>query len=174
MSNARRGGRRGRPARQKTPEQRRQYLRQIASREASATADIGAGIGGTEESTTTPPSIEEGIPVGAGPPGPGGPGRWGWMIARAPVIGTVLLGIGMLAGAILYIADMKSEITGNTAAIRGWERSQENLEARLRREIDRVESFFEKRLAELVNFLRGRTAPRPEMERERRGGSQQR
>ena len=174
MSNARSRGRSRRPARQKTPEQRREYLRQIASREASATADIGAGIGATEESTTTPPSMEEGVPVGAGPRGPAGPGRWGWLSARAPVIGTVLLLISMVVGAILYIADMKSEIRGNTEAIRGLERSQENLAITLRREIDRVEIFFEKRLAELVNFLRGRTGSPPETERERRGGSQQR
>lgn len=172
MTNVGNRGRRGKPPRQKTPEQRRQYVRQIGSRETSGTADMGFEIPVADDSTASIPSIVEEVPVGAGVRGNGGSSWWGGMTAAATLIASGVAAVGMLGGAILYITNMKSEIAANTAAIKSLEKSQENLEAGLRREIDRVENVLERRLGDLLTYLRGRPAAGVEREGDKRGGAE--
>lgn len=161
MTDARRAKRPGKPARQKTPEQRRQYTRQIATVEGSSTADLDLGFAGQAlDSTVSAPSPEQALET---PPVPPRPPRRSKKINWTGIMAAIA-GIGLVAAAVAYVVSMKSDIASNAATIRSLERSQESLGTTLRHEIQRVEAAFERRLREVMSYFRGRSPADSERE----------
>jgi hypothetical protein len=147
----------GKMARQKTPEQRRRYSRQIGRSEASGTADIERGlVPDSGVSTYSRPSVEGGLDA----PSLGGGAPRGWSLFskdNAQAIIAILAGVGLLVGATVYISGMKTDIRENSVAIKALEKTQDSFGAAIRQEIQRVERGIEKRLDEMMIFFRGRS-----------------
>ena len=149
-----RAKRRGVP-RDKTPGMKKEYLRQIGSVEASGTAgaDSFVTMHGMD-STNSRPSLEAGVEApesSVPPPRDGRP-----LMPRWASIATVCLtAIGIIGGALWFVASMKSDITENRERIRSLERSYSSLQDLIRHEVGRLERSFEQRFSEIIAIFQG-------------------
>jgi hypothetical protein len=141
--------------REKTPDQRRQYIQNMARVDATATAELGLGSASQMmESTISTPSTETDLEapiVSATKRTVSRPLMAGWP-AYITAGATVL---GIVAAAVLYIASMKTDIATNATMLKNLEKSQDSLREMLRSEITRIEVSFEKKLATAITYLRG-------------------
>ena len=142
----------------KTPGMRKDYMRQIARQDASSTADTDyfAAMQG-KDSTYSRPSLEVSSEDLSGPP----PWYTRPLMPRwASVAMVYIAALGLLGGAIWFVASMKSDITENRERLRSLERSEASFQESVRHEIERLEKSAEKTLSEVRALFQGQSRRR--------------
>jgi hypothetical protein len=120
----------------------------------SDTADVDFGRQRTVDSTWEPQSKS----VDFAPISPAARGRSSFPLSAAGIT-AILTAAGLLAAAVLFIGNMRSDIAIAGAKIDGILKSQEAWIGNLRAEILRVESSLDAKLSRLSDIVHGRRSP---------------
>lgn len=120
---------------------------------ASGTADVDFGRGRSVDSTWDPSQPQRANFAPISPPP--ARARRGLPVS-ASWVSVGLVAVGLLGGAILYVAGMRTDIAVAGARIDSLQKSQDAWTADLRVEIRKVESALEARLNRLSEIVQGR------------------